>query len=245
MTRKAITTSHAAVSCDVCGRTLLRGEHAEPFIAGGTRRLVCNLCTARAANEGWIREGLADTPSAHRHGRERRGSLLRRLRERAARPELQPLGDDLLPLDEADQDAYEPYVPEPAPVPPPTPSRDEPAWEPPREQRRVHAIPTHADLKRSRAVELFNGSRHRRTVAGVARSLGDPLVAVRPSATEGSIVSIVVGWELSWYRYEVDLADEEAGVRLVAQGAELTELEPEDQAPNAVADERGTLALAG
>ena len=59
---------------------------------------------------------------------------------------------------------------------------------------------------------------------------------MRPSATEGSIVSIVVGWELSWYRYEVDLADEEAGVRLVAQGAELTELEVEDQAPNAVAD---------
>jgi hypothetical protein len=241
MTRKAITTSHAAVSCDVCGRTLLRGEEAEPFIAGGTRRLVCNLCTARAANEGWIREGLEDTLSVHRHGRERRGgSLLRRLRERAARPDLQPLDENPRPYDE--QDVPEPHVPEPAPPPP---MRDEPAWEPPREQRRVHAIPTHADLKRSRAVELFNGSRHRRTVAGVARSLGDPLVAVRPSVTEGSIVSIVVGWELSWYRYEVDLADEEAGVRLVAQGAELSELEPEDQAPNAVADERGALALAG
>jgi hypothetical protein len=239
MTRKAITTSHAAVSCDVCGRTLLRGEEAEPFIAGGTRRLVCNLCTARATNEGWIREGLADTLSVHRQGRERRGSLLRRLRERASRPDLQPLDENLRAYDER----AEPHVPEPAPPPPPT--RDEPAWEPPREQRRVHAIPTHADLKRSRAVELFNGSRHRRTVAGVARSLGDPLVAVRPSVTEGSIVSIVVGWELSWYRYEVDLADEEAGVRLVAQGAELSELEPEDQAPNAVADERGTLALAG
>jgi hypothetical protein len=194
MTRKAITTSHAVVSCDVCGRTLLRGEEAEPFIAGGTRRLVCNLCTARAANEGWIREGLADTLSAHRHGRERRGSLLRRLRDRATRPDLQPLDGDLQPIEEAAQPAPEPPPPEPAPQP----AREEPAWEPPREQRRVHAIPTHADLKRSRAVELFNASRHRRTVAGVARSLGDPLVAVRPSMTEGSIVSIVVGWELSW-----------------------------------------------
>jgi hypothetical protein len=248
MTRKAITTSHAAVSCDVCGRTLLRGEEAEPFIAGGTRRLVCNLCTARAANEGWIREGLADTLSTHRHGRERRGgSLFRRLRDRASRPELQPLDDNLRPIEDGAAQAPEPEPePEPpAPEPAPPPPRDEPAWEPPREQRRVHAIPTHADLKRARAVELFNASRHRRTVAGVARSLGDPLVAVRPSVTEGSIVSIVVGWELSWYRYEVDLADEEAGVRLVAQGAELSELEPEDQAPNAVADERGTLALAG
>ena len=32
MTRKAITTSHAVVSCDVCGRTLLRGEHADVFL---------------------------------------------------------------------------------------------------------------------------------------------------------------------------------------------------------------------
>jgi hypothetical protein len=239
MTRKAITTSHAAVSCDVCGRTMLRGEQAEPFIAGGTRRLVCNLCTARAANEGWIREGLADTLAVRHRGRERRGSLLRRLRDRGPREDLAPL-DDALPHDDVGQRP----LPEPEPQPAPAPPRGEPAWEPPREQRRVHAIPTHADLKRSRAVELFNASRHRRTVAGVARSLGGPLVAVRPSATEGSIVSIVVGWELSWYRYEVDLADEEAGVRLVAQGAELSELEPEDQAPNAVADERGALALA-
>lgn len=236
MHRKAITTSHAVVSCEVCGRTLLRGEEAEPFIAGGTRRLVCNLCTARAANEGWIREGLADSLSVRHHRRERRGSLLRRLRDRGAREELPPL-EEVVP--------YEDGAPaEPPPPPQPQPSyRDEPTWEPPREQRRVHAIPTHADLKRARAVELFNASRHRRTVAGVARSLGAPLVSVRPSVTEGSIVSIVVGWELSWYRYEVDLADEEAGVRLVAQGAELSELEPEDGEPNAAADERGALKL--
>src|ERR687893_1829025 len=93
MTRKAITTSHAAVSCEVCGRTLLRGEQAEPFIAGGTRRLVCNLCTARAANEGWIREGLEDTLAVRHRGRERRGSLLRRLRDRGPREELAPLED--------------------------------------------------------------------------------------------------------------------------------------------------------
>src|SRR5204862_4821399 len=57
MERKSITTTPAAVACDVCGRTLLRGEHADPFIAGGARRMVCELCVARAANEGWIREG--------------------------------------------------------------------------------------------------------------------------------------------------------------------------------------------
>jgi hypothetical protein len=235
MNRRTITTSHAAVACDVCGRTLLRGEEADPFIAGGTRRLVCHLCTARAANEGWIREGLGDDLSVRHNGREGRGgSLLRRLRERG-----RPRGEELPPLGPAD----DPGGHDIPPAPPPPPVRSEPVWEPPRQQRQVHAIPTHADLKRSRAVELFNGSRHPRTVAGVSRSLGDPMVAVRPSLTEGSIVSIVVGWELSWYRYEVDLADEEAGVRLVAQGAELAELDPEDQVPNGLADERGTLAL--
>jgi hypothetical protein len=77
----------------------------------------------------------------------------------------------------------------------------------------------------------------------VARSLGDPLVTVRPSATEGSVVGITVAWELSWYRYEVDLADEAAGVRVIAQGTELGELDEVDRTPNATADERGDLAL--
>ena len=64
---------------------------------------------------------------------------------------------------------------------------------------------------------------------------------MRPSETEGSIVTIVVGWELSWYRYEVDLADEAAGVRVTGQGDELAELDAADQQPNAAADERGEL----
>jgi len=77
--RKSITTSIPAVSCDVCGRTLLRGEQADVFLAGGTRRNVCELCTQRAAHEGWIREGLDDATvrSCGYNGRSR--SLLVRL----------------------------------------------------------------------------------------------------------------------------------------------------------------------
>jgi hypothetical protein len=52
VTRKAITTSHAVVSCDVCGRTLLRGEHADVFLHGGQRRMVCELCTAARGPRG-------------------------------------------------------------------------------------------------------------------------------------------------------------------------------------------------
>ncbi|HEV2769044.1 MAG TPA: hypothetical protein VGV40_02515, partial [Solirubrobacteraceae bacterium] len=116
--------------------------------------------------------------------------------------------------------------------------------EAPAARREVHAVPTNASLKVARALELFNVSPHPRTVGGVARSLGAPLVTARPSLTEGSIVTIVVAWELCWYRYEIDLADEAAGVRVVEQGAELEELPPEDQSPNAAADDRGALVPA-
>ena len=51
----ALVTPH--LTCDVCGRTLLRGERAEAFLDGGARKAVCELCTSRALNEGWMREG--------------------------------------------------------------------------------------------------------------------------------------------------------------------------------------------
>ena len=113
----------------------------------------------------------------------------------------------------------------------------------PQQPRSVHAVPTNADMKMARALDLFNASAHPRTVAGVARSLGAPIVAARPSLTEGSVVTIVVGWELSWYRFEVDLADEAAGPRITGQGTELSELDAADQVPNAAADEHGLLHL--
>ena len=59
------------------------------------------------------------------------------------------------------------------------------------------------------------------------------------------MVSITVMWELSWYRFEVDLSDEAGGVRRDAQGDELSELIPEEQVVNAAADERGALHLGG
>jgi hypothetical protein len=246
VTRKSITTSHAAVACDVCGRTLLRGENADVFLAGGSRRMVCELCTARATHEGWIREGLDLSAGTRRSGDGRRRSIFGRLgrRRENGHGDLPPRGaEDLF-----DEPAYEPPPPpEPEPEPEPEPVAyeppPEPVYEPPREPRHVHAIPTNADLKKSRALELFNASEHPRTVAGVARSLGRPIVAVRPSATEGSVVGITVAWELSWYRYEVDLADEAAGVRVIAQGAELDELDEDDRVANAAADQGGELQL--
>ena len=241
MTRKAITTSHAVVSCDVCGRTLLRGENADVFLHGGQRRMVCELCTPRAAHEGWIREGLDDARVRDRGDRRSR-SLLGRLRTR--------LSEVPQPAEEAPAPGEEPVYEEAPPLepvheaPPPVVQPEEPVYEEAPPARNVHAVPTNADLKIARAVELFNLSEHPRTVSGVARSLGAPVVAVRPSQTEGSVVMIVVAWELSWYRYEVDLGNEAAGVRVTEQGSELGELDQEDQTANAAADEAGRLHLA-
>ncbi|HEX2016778.1 MAG TPA: hypothetical protein VGN69_08795 [Solirubrobacteraceae bacterium] len=232
MTPRPIVTSHAAVNCDVCGRTLLRGELADVFLTGGSRRTVCELCVARAAHEGWIREGVDDSLGV-RPRADRGRSLLGRLRQRR-----EAAGGSLVGLE---RDAATGNGGTPSPV-----RESSVPAEAAREPRSVRAVPTNADLKTSRALDVFNASEHPRTVAGVARSLGTPFVVVRPAEAAGSVVLIVVGWELCWYRYEVDLADEASGVRLVAKGDEIADLPDSDRLPNAAADEYGELvAVAG
>jgi hypothetical protein len=229
-----IRTNQLDIACDICGRTLLRGEHADTFLTGGQRREVCELCTGRAQHEGWIRESGGDELELRHTRLDGRGrSFLERLRGRRARArELQDeIGDA---PEERGSRHYEPAEPAEAPVP---------ATELPRRPRHVRAVPTNADLKMARALEVFNASDHTRTVGGVARSLGAPVVCVRPLAERPSVVAISVMWELSWYRYEVDLSDEAGGVRRDAQGDELSDLNEDEQEPNAQADERGALHL--
>ena len=93
------------------------------------------------------------------------------------------------------------------------------------------------------AVAVFNASEFPRRVAGVARSLGAPAVSVRSAEHLSSVVSIVVAWELCWYRYEVDLSEPLAEAQVIAQGTELGELAREDRLANAAAGESGTLVL--
>ncbi len=188
---------------------------------------MCELCKPRALNEGWVREGTAPTYEGSDATADRRRSLfsrLRRRREAAARPQPAPTLDDEL--------GGHSWVE--------APKR---ALEQLREPRHVRAIPTSAPQKVASAVELFNDSEHPRTVAGVARSLGPPAVSVLPDAARPSLVHLVVSWELCWYRYEVDLADELPSVRVAAQGSELEELSREERLPNAVSDEYGSLSL--
>ena len=245
----SISTSHQHDVCDVCARTLLRGEKTEPFINGGRQYNVCELCKPHALHEGWLRAGMLPDPPAGGDRPQRRRSLFHRRRGRSERGlELQtPEGprslDDELSAAGWESTLYadtQQFQPAP-PTPPPAPGGR--ARDRVREPRHVHAVPTSAEHKIAVAVDVFNASPHRRTVAGVARSLGEPAVAIAPDQSHPGVVWIVVAWELCWYRYEVDLSDPKGSARLDGQGYELHELGEHELIGNASADGNGALVL--
>src|SRR5204863_5099545 len=128
-----------------------------------------------------------------------------------------------------------------APPPPPPPSTPPPPRR--REARHVRAVPTNAQVKVERALELFNSSEHVRTIGGISRTLGEPWVNATPLAEAPSEVSITVAWELSWYRYRVDLGEADDPVTLVSKGQELEELDAALRDWNASALPDGKLAV--
>jgi hypothetical protein len=254
MATRSIVTSQPDVACDVCGRRLLRGELPDVFLAGGQRRTVCELCAPRAAHEGWLREAdrhsVSLPPSRARRGR----NLFERLRPQReavadhSSEDFAGEGPPLVPPVAGMGAGYqtESYdfleaissTPESSATTPTASSVELDTTQAP------PSLPslTAGEMKVERALKVFNAGEHPRRVAGVARSLGEPSVAARPLAESGSVVSIVVAWELSWYRYEVDLGDEAAGAVVAAQGTELGELAQEDLLVNAAADAHGALS---
>jgi hypothetical protein len=126
--------------------------------------------------------------------------------------------------------------PSEGPAPTPAPSRPRSR---PQSPRHVRAVPTTAEVKVERALELFNGSGHQRTVAGLARTLGQPWVSAIPDPTQASAVSVLVAWELSWYRYRVDLGDEADPVMMLDKGEEIEQIEESLRAWNAGLDDDG------
>jgi len=108
----------------------------------------------------------------------------------------------------------------------------------------VRAVPTTAEVKAERALELFNASEHQRTVAGLTRSLGSPWVTAVADLEASSTVTVLVAWELSWYRFRVDLGDVVEAVSLQAKGDELDDIESALREWNAGLDDDGQLVMA-
>ena len=74
------------------------------------------------------------------------------------------------------------------------------------------------------AAEIFNESAFRRTIAGIAKSLGDPKASIVPLSGVNAEVVLTVVWDISWYQYRIT---PESGqpVRLAERGHEPRELE--------------------
>jgi hypothetical protein len=90
------------------------------------------------------------------------------------------------------------------------------------------------------AADLFNASAFRRTIQGVARSLGEPQASIVPiSGVSGEMV-ITVAWEISWYQYRV-LPEAAQPVRLAERGHDVGEVEPRFRQWNARLSEDGRL----
>jgi hypothetical protein len=81
------------------------------------------------------------------------------------------------------------------------------------------------------AAEIFNESPYRRTIAGIAKSLGDARVSLVPLSGVNQEVVVTVAWEISWYQYRV-VFDSGQPVRLAERGYELEELDPRFKAWN-------------
>jgi hypothetical protein len=74
------------------------------------------------------------------------------------------------------------------------------------------------------AAEIFNESAFRRTVAGIAKSLGEPKASIVPLSGLNAEVVLTVVWDISWYQYRIT---PESGqpVRLAERGHDPRELE--------------------
>jgi hypothetical protein len=88
------------------------------------------------------------------------------------------------------------------------------------------------------AADLFNASLFRRTVQGVARALGAPLVSIVPLSGVNSELVLTFAWEITWYQYRV-MPEAPQPLRLADRGANISEIEPPFTGWNAQLDENG------
>ncbi len=215
MTPREIRTDDDQVQCAVCGRSLLRGEEPEPYLHDG-RAATCASCApaAPSARAGSARPRASRSAPAPR--RDRRGLDLALAPWQRSRPPHEPRSRR--PDAEAPTARW------------PTELRASPhARRGAVRARRGTASATSTpsppcdELKmRARSSSSTPPSTRARWPGWPARS-GAPRVAVLP-VENSSLGTVTVAWELCWYRYEVDLADERGGVRVAGQGYELEEL---------------------
>jgi hypothetical protein len=90
------------------------------------------------------------------------------------------------------------------------------------------------------AADIFNASDYRRTVGGIAKSLGEPRASIVPLSGVNDELIVTVAWDISWYQYRVT-PDSAQPVRLAERGHELGELDGKYRGWNANIEDDGRL----
>lgn len=90
------------------------------------------------------------------------------------------------------------------------------------------------------AADLFNASAFRRTIGGIAKSLGAPRASIVALSGVNAEMVVTIAWDLSWYQYRVSL-DSGQPVRLAERGHELDELSATYAGWNARVEDDGRL----
>jgi hypothetical protein len=119
-------------SCDVCGRTILKGEQIHEYLTQQRQRItVCALCRSRAEASGWIPAAEAHAIAEDQPSRSRGQALRRRLsrvtsrtrsrdtaaeESQATRSEVDSGEDQVAAVEGARTEPAEPTVPDPKPV---------------------------------------------------------------------------------------------------------------------------------
>jgi hypothetical protein len=88
------------------------------------------------------------------------------------------------------------------------------------------------------AAELFNATQFRRTIAGVAKALGDPQASITPLSGVNAEMVLTFAWDISWYQYRVS-PESSQPVRVAERGQDIADLEPAYQHWNATVTEDG------
>ena len=96
-----------------------------------------------------------------------------------------------------------------------------------------------------RAVVRFDASEGGRTVARLTRVLGVPRASVGALAGTPEEVRVTVAWDLSWYQWAIAVGEGPGGVRQIAKGGEIDQLDAAARQWNAAVGEDGKLRLAG
>jgi len=96
------------------------------------------------------------------------------------------------------------------------------------------------ELAMVEAADRFNASQYRRTVGGIARSLGQPKASIVPLSGVRSELVVTIVWDISWYQYRVSLESAQP-VRLAERGQDPSDLESSFGVWNAHLEDDGRL----